>query len=95
MKLHNEDIFVGDTVYDILEGTGAVASVDNNRITVKFGSRTYSYNSEGSRTAGTANRFNPFLYWHDPIVMIPTKSETKWEGMKQIFKNAHKTIKGM
>lgn len=94
MRLQGQEVEVEDKVYDLLEGWGSVSSVDLSKITVKFaGNVYYSYNSAGKRIGNTPARFPKFLFWQDPIVMLPLKDDTKWQTMKEIFFNAHESIK--
>lgn len=93
MKLHDQQVIIGDTAYDLLEGEGQVIVDGNTEISVVFGNgRTYRYNSSGNRVGNTPHRFPPLLYWQNPIVMIPVKDDTKWEAMKGLLFSAHKII---
>ena len=70
--LHNDDVKIGDTVYDLAMGDGKVTSltVDTFGIVVTFsGNRQYAYDGEGR----TRRFLRPTLYWADPMFMPPVK----------------------
>ena len=90
MKLHGQDVQVQDYVHDLLEGKGRVIVATDSEIIVRFSnSRTYSYNSAGSRVGNVPSRLPPLLYWHNPIVVNPPKKMSNWDALKELFLKAH------
>lgn len=90
MQLDNQEIVQGDSVYDILEGVGEVTVTTNTAFYVTYGNNVrYQYDSTGNRKGNTPNRFPRMVYWHNPVVMLPTKDELVWDKLKQLFVNAY------
>lgn len=93
MKLHNEQVVKGDRVYDLMEKDGQVTVVGESEITVRFAnSRSYSYNKTGKRMGNVPARLPVLLYWHNPIVVVPAKSEKIWGALKEILFSAKDTL---
>lgn len=94
MKLQDQDIFVGDKVYDLIEGFGTVTHVLDIEVVVRFSSTSsYSYNEAGKRTGNTPNRFPVFLFWNNPVFMLPLKDDDKWDMAKDLLRNMYETLK--
>lgn len=90
MRLQGQNVFTGDTVYDLLEGIGEVTVVADSKFSVRFSNkRTYEYNEAGNRVGNVPNRFPPLLYWHNPIALIPPKQMSNWDALKELFLKAH------
>lgn len=81
--LDGEQVVVGDFLYDTQYGRGQVEQLlVDNRVVVLFSglNRRHVYNSEGVGT-----RFHVrTLYWHDPIIVVPAKSDTGWLKIQQV-----------
>lgn len=82
-KLHSEKVELGDTVYDVSasRGVGRVIMLSSAGIEVEFssGSRT-TYNERGIQRG--KNRST--LFWRDPIIFVPAKSERVYSAQKTI-----------
>lgn len=78
MLMDGEAILVGDFVFDMQHGGGAVTAlhVPDGLLMVRFSSIpiTFKYKENGVRD-GASNRT---LFWRNPVVIAPTKSETVW-----------------
>jgi hypothetical protein len=80
-QLDNDAIGLGDTVYDVVFGVGRVVEIfADGRFLVGFTSRRVVYSSTGHSKMNRGRT----LYWHDPIVAIPTKSDSRWLLMKRL-----------
>lgn len=83
MDMDGDVVLVGDTVFDVLFGTGTVTELlVDDRFRVKFPNKnqpmTYS-------TTGIGVRYSErTLYWHDPVITIPFKSEPKWLALRPV-----------
>lgn len=74
MKFHNEDIYLGDRVYDVSvsRGYGVVISVDDNMFQVKFDSFSVNYTAEGVQQGKSETT----LFWSVPLIIKPKKKAT-------------------
>ena len=91
MKLDNEPLLIGDRVFDIVFGIGTVDKIldQENRFWVIIGDRNESYDSNGN------GRFNVrTLYWHNPFIIAPHKSDAKWELMGRIIEAVSGILRG-
>lgn len=82
LKLDNDTVNVGDSVYDLRYGNGTVVGFDMSRrtISVKFVTPNTTLNYEESGRRG--EKFKRSLYWHNPIIAAPMKSDIFWrEGI--------------
>ena len=72
--LHSEPVAAGDRVHDIVRGPGAVERLrPDGRIEVRF---SIQRSLRVFDAAGRTSASDPItLYWHDPIVFVPEKSE--------------------
>jgi hypothetical protein len=83
--LDNENIVVGDSVYDVVLGSGSVHQVRvDGTFVVNFPGRgkliVYS-------ALGTSRHNNMrTLYWHNPIVLVPAKAEQTWVKLGLMFR---------
>lgn len=78
--LDNEPVAQGDTLYAVGQGPGTVTELlSGGKMRVQFsghgGTTTARTFGSDGKQVGAAYRS---LYWHDPIVAIPLKSEAKW-----------------
>ena len=79
--LHNQTASLDDNVYDVVWGTGRITEIlTDGRIRVTFATRTYTYGPTGQMR--TVQR--PTLYWHDPVFVVPVKSEPNWAKIRQV-----------
>lgn len=93
MKLDGFEVKVGDTVYDLVLGSGVVVSLHEdsavNRFTVKFGEhRQLTFDEHGF----CHHKFRT-LYWHNPIIAIPAKDDVFWALQKDVSLAATELIK--
>lgn len=90
--LHNETVTVGDTVFDtsVTRGLGKVFNVLNDSIEVHFesGNRA-TYNTNGVQRG----KSRVSLFWHDPVFLVPMKSEKYWALQREISKSMYLTLK--
>lgn len=71
--LNNENVSVGDRVYDLTQGWGEVIDTTFNEIAVRFDTGIrIAFDSTGHY--GGVRR----LYWHNPIVVEPPKDNSLW-----------------
>lgn len=90
MQLDNQEIVKGDKVFDILEGVGTVIVTSDTTFSVSFGTGIfYPYDASGNRKGNTPNRFPRMVYWHDPVVMLPSKDEVVWDKLKLLLLSAY------
>lgn len=91
MKLDNEDILIGDRVYDVIFGMGTVDKIveAENRFWVIFGNRNECYESTGNGRFGVRT-----LYWHNPFIIAPHKKDASWELMGRIIEAISKVTRG-
>ncbi|NML34525.1 hypothetical protein [Paraburkholderia antibiotica] len=83
MKLDGYDVDPGDLVYDLFFGDGIVRNLTaDGRAVVAFGPRAFTYNESGVGQHGKRS-----LYWHNPILLVPMKSETQW-GLQRALNQA-------
>ena len=83
VSLDGDPVALRDTVHDVVYGTGTVVELmPDGRFAVQFMTigRRNVYNGQGySRT----NRGRT-LYWHDPLLFVPQKSDTGWTLIKRL-----------
>lgn len=75
--LDGEAVSIHEIVYDVIYGEGAVVQLLTNQRFRVFFSRTggtVTYDSAGVSFKLGART----LYWKNPIITIPPKSDTKW-----------------
>lgn len=82
-QMDGSPVLVNDAVFDTQYGTGEVEQIlIDNRFTVLFSglNRRVTYNG-----SGLSARFQVrTLFWHDPIIAVPAKSDANWLKIKQI-----------
>lgn len=85
--ISNENAEIGDRVYDVVQGYGRIVDTAFGDIVVRFDSgvrvafdKTGSYN--GVRR----------LFWHDPIVVEPTKDNKHWQTMRECLLSVHRHL---
>lgn len=85
MQLHGEEISVGDSVYDLLDGWMDVVDTDATTFTVRIRNAYRMYNTDG-RAEG---RDKPTVFWHNPIVITPNKRAVSWSmqrsNLRRVF----------
>ncbi|MEB2499546.1 hypothetical protein [Burkholderia cenocepacia] len=80
MKLDGYDALPGDAVYDLYFGDGRVHSLTaDGQAVVSFGNRTFTYDDRGVGQHGRRS-----LYWHNPILVVPMKSEREWQLQRSL-----------
>lgn len=79
--LSNENVSVGDRVYDIARGEGSVVDIAFDDIVVRFNNGTrITFDKHGNY--GGVRR----LYWHNPVIIEPTKENAKWRTLTECIK---------
>lgn len=82
--INNENVSVNNVVYDITQGYGTVVDTTFNDITVRFNNGIrITYDKNGYY--GGIRR----LYWHNPIVIEPTKDNKLWDTLVGCLKEIH------
>lgn len=83
-RLHNEPIKVGDIVFDVsaTRGIGRVVNLTRKGIEVQFGNGgpRIMYKDDGAQLG----KSRATLFWRDPVILIPVKSESLWEHQKAV-----------
>ena len=80
-QLDNDVVALGDTVHDVVLGVGRVSEIfPDGRFMVSFPTRRVAYTGTGRSKLNRGRT----LYWHDPIVAIPTKNDSRWLLMKRL-----------
>ncbi len=79
--LDSDVVELGDTVHDVVLGVGRVSETyADGRFRVNFGTRLVVYSGSGHSKLNRGRT----LYWHDPVVALPTKSDSRWVLMKRL-----------
>lgn len=87
--LHGYPAKVGESVYDLVWGTGTIAEVlPDARLRVTFATRDYVFNDAGQSRSVQ----RPTLYWHNPVMIVPQKSEPVWNKTVRICRAVHSEI---
>ena len=88
--MDSEPLLIGDRVYDVVFGTGLVDRLaeGENRFWVIFGNRNESYDANGNGRFGVRT-----LYWHNPFIIAPHKSESTWELMGKLIDATSNVLK--
>lgn len=86
--INGENVSVGDKVYDVTQGYGDVISTmyDNIQVHFKTGVRI-SFDSTG-HYAGVRR-----LYWHNPVVIEPSKDNHLWQSLANIMSTVYNLLK--
>lgn len=79
MVFQGYHVVVGDHVFDVsaTRGPGVVTNVTDSSLEVVFGNITVVYDNTGIQRG--KNRRT--LYWRDPVIVVPLKSEAKWSKL--------------
>lgn len=95
MYLDKEKVEVGDKVYDIKFGGGEVTDISEslNAFTVQFSDPSAQLIFKPDGRLNNAKRRT--LYWHNPIVVIPTKGEKSWHALRSLCVSAAQTVRGL
>lgn len=90
MKMDGDDIQPGDAVFDIVYGPGFIHRIDTHAqaFFVRFGNRSAGYRPDG--VSDRAQRRT--LYWQDPVVFVPSKSQAKWQLLLRMVRALWRTI---
>jgi len=84
VMISNETAVVGDRVYDIVQGYGQIVDTAFGDIVVRFDNGIrITFDKTGSY--GGVRR----LYWHNPIVVEPTKDNKLWQAMRDCLLSIH------
>lgn len=86
--INNENVTANDRVYDIVQGYGTVLDTTFNEIAVRFDNGIRIAFDKNGSYAGVRR-----LYWHNPVVIEPTKDNALWETLKACLLSIHGYIK--
>ena len=75
IELDGETLNVGDSVTDVIYGTGTVVEAYETYAVVRFADRDVTFNGNGINTM--FNRRS--LYWHNPILLHPQKQDVRMD----------------
>lgn len=82
--ISNENAVVGDRVYDIVQGYGQIVDTAFSDIVVRFDNGVrITFDKDGNY--GGVRR----LYWHNPVVIEPTKNNKLWQTMRDCLLSIH------
>lgn len=88
VMISNENAIVGDRVYDIVQGYGQIVDTAFGDIVVRFDNGIrITFDKTGSY--GGVRR----LYWHNPIVVEPTKDNKLWQTMRDCLLSIHSYLR--
>lgn len=74
-RLDGEFISIGDSVFDIINGSGTVIDSTNTALTVRFtNNRKMNFTTDGKYN-GTRR-----IFWHNPIIVAPDKDGAVWSA---------------
>lgn len=83
-RLHGEPINIGDIIFDVsaTRGIGRVVNLTRKGIEVQFGNGgpRIMYKEDGAQLG----KSRATLFWRDPILIVPIKSEPLWEHQKKV-----------
>lgn len=86
--INNENVSIGDRVYDLTQGNGTVIDTTFNEIAVRFDNGVrIAFDSTGHY--GGVRR----LYWHNPIVVEPPKNNSLWVTLVACIKPIYEHLK--
>lgn len=88
VMISNENAVVGDRVYDIVQGYGQIVDTAFGDIVVRFDNGIrITFDKDGNY--GGVRR----LYWHNPIVIEPTKDNRLWQTMRDCLLSIHSYLR--
>lgn len=88
VMISNENAVVGDRVYDIVQGYGQIVDTAFGDIAVRFDNGIrITFDKDGNY--GGVRR----LYWHNPIVVEPTKDNRLWQTMRDCLLSIHSYLR--
>jgi len=92
MKMDNEPVVIGDRVFDVIFGSGTVDRIieGENRFWVLVANRNECYDNNGNGRFGVRT-----LYWQNPFIIAPHKSDAGWELMGRIIESVSTHIRGL
>lgn len=86
--ISNENAIVGDRVYDIVQGYGQIVDTAFGDIAVRFDNGIrITFDKDGNY--GGVRR----LYWHNPIVIEPSKDNKLWQTMRECLLSIHSYLR--
>jgi hypothetical protein len=81
MKLHNENVILGDRVYDMVRGYGTVILIKPDTFEVEFSGNRVIYLADGYQKGKSLQT----LYWNKPYIIAPSKSDVSWVMKRNRF----------
>lgn len=86
--MDGQKVVVGDTVHDILLGTGTVESVnDDGSFVVAINTRRMTY-QRGGMFSGVRR-----LYWRSPVMLIPPKhTSQRWDIIRAVVDTLNREL---
>lgn len=88
VMISNENAVVGDRVYDIVQGYGQIVDTAFGDIVVRFDNGIrITFDKDGNY--GGVRR----LYWHNPIVIEPTKDNRLWQTIRDCLLSIHSYLR--
>lgn len=86
--INNEIVAVGDRIYDVVQGYGKVVDTSFGDIVVRFDNGIrITFDNTGSY-GGTRR-----LYWHNPVVIEPTKDDKFWKTLRECLLSIHSYLR--
>jgi len=81
-----DPIYVGDKLFDLVDGIVSVVQIYPDRILLQVGGRStrtkpYSFGGVAARRSVRT------LYWHDPRVVVPRKEAHAWTAQRALIKD--------
>lgn len=86
--ISNENAVIGDRVYDIVQGYGQIVDTAFGDIAVRFDNGIRITFDKNGNYGGVRR-----LYWHNPIVVEPTKDNKLWQTLRDCLLSIHSYIK--
>lgn len=86
-RLNNEEVSIGDRLYDTTNGVGTVSALTDKSIEVLFADgRRITFNEHGQLNGILR------LFWHYPIFLVPPKDLRQWEKTMNAMVAIHQII---
>lgn len=91
MKMDNELILIGDRVHDVIFGVGTIDRIieAEDRFWVLVAGRSECYDSRGNGRFGVRT-----LFWQNPFIIAPHKSDAAWELMGKLIEAISIILRG-
>ena len=77
----DENVYVGDRMFDLNRGFGRVIQVHNTSIELDFEGKKIIYSLTGIQKGKTLRS----LFWSQPYIIAPTKDAEHWVHTKNKF----------